>query len=93
MCELRNELMTNIIQIVQVAGASVVIDNVGSYNASSGVVTINYFTPTSIVGGVEYVKLSAVPANPSAISPSRNERLVYDPDRSSSTAVLTTANN
>ena len=92
-CEIRNRLNSNILQIVQVAGNNVLLDNIGSYNAVTGVVTVNYFNPTSIVGGSTYIKLSAVPANPSAITPTRNERLVYDPDRSSTTAVITTANN
>lgn len=93
LCQLRNRLNTNIIQIVEISGNNVILDNVGSYNASTGVVTINYFNPTNIVGGVDYIKLSAVPANQSAITPTRNERLVYDPDRSSTTAVITSANN
>lgn len=92
-CELRNRLTSNIIQIVRVAGNDVLLDNVGSYNAGTGVVTINYFNPTSIVGGVDYIKLSAVPANQSAIAPIRNERLIFDPDRSSTNAVITNANN
>ena len=93
LCELRNRLSTNIIQIIEISGNNVILDNVGSYNASTGVVTINYFNPTNITGGVDYIKLSVVPASQSAVTPTRNERLIYDPDRSSTTAVITSANN
>ena len=46
-CILRNKLSTNVIQIVSTAGI-VVVDNIGNFNSSTGVVTINYFNPSSI---------------------------------------------
>jgi len=64
----------------------------GSYAATTGVVTLTYFTPSSIVGSVNYIKLSVVPANQSSIAPTRNNLLVYDADASGATAITTTAN-
>lgn len=91
-CILRNALSSNVIQVVTPSGA-VVNANIGSYAAGSGVVTLNYFNPSSIAGGGTQIKLSAVPANQSAIAPTRNELLVYDPDRSTAVGVIVTATN
>lgn len=92
-CILRNKLSSNVIQIVTSAGDEVVLDNIGSYNASTGVVTINYFNPSSIAAGATQIKLSVLPANQSAITPTRNDLLVYDPDRTTVTAVTVSATN
>jgi len=92
-CILRNKLSSNIIQVVTAAGDDVVLDNIGSYNASNGTITIDYFNPTSIAGGATQVKLSALPANQSAITPTRNDLLVYDPNRTAVTAVTVSATN
>ena len=92
-CVLRNRLTTNIIQIVNAAGTNIIVDNIGNYSASEGVVTINYFTPSNIAGGDTQIKIAAVPANQSAISPIRNDLLVYDPNRSAATAVIVSATN
>ena len=92
-CVLRNRLNTNIIQVVTPDNKEVIVDNIGSYAASTGVITIEYFNPSNIAGGATEIKLSAVPANQSAITPTRNDRLVYDPDRSFATAVIVSATN
>ena len=92
-CVIRNKLSSNILQIVTAAGGQVINDNVGSYDATAGTVTINFFTPTTIERGGTQIKLSAVPANQSVIDPTRNERLVYDADRSTITTVITEATN
>ena len=91
-CILRNALSSNVIQVVTPSG-TVINANIGSYEAGTGVVTLNYFNPSSITGGGTQIKLSAVPANQSAIAPTRNELLVYDPDRSTAVGVIVTATN
>ena len=90
---IKNKLGSNILQVVADGTNTVLVDNVGSYNASAGSVNINYFNPTSIIGGVDFVKISAVPANQSFIAPTRNDLLVYDQDRSAVTAIITDATN
>jgi len=92
-CTLRNKLSSNIIQVIAIAGNAVIIDNVGSFNSATGVVTINYFNPTSISAGLTFIKLAAVPANQSALAPTRNEILNFDTDRSTTTAVTVSATN
>jgi hypothetical protein len=92
-CTLKNRLGSNVIQIVNAAGTEVIVNNIGSYNAGEGTVTINYFNPSNIVGGETQIRLAATPSNQSAISPTRNDLLVYDPNRSSVTAVIVSATN
>ena len=92
-CVLKNKLSSNTIQIVNVAGGAVIVDSIGNYDPGTGTVTINYFQPTSIAAGATQIKLSAVPSNQSAIAPTRNYVLVYDPDRSSTTGVIVSATN
>jgi len=92
-CVLRNKLSSNVIQVVSVAGNAVLIDNIGNFNPVTGVVTVNYFNPTSISAGLTFIKLAAVPANQSALAPTRNEILNFDTDRSTTTAVSVSATN
>lgn len=92
-CVLRNKLSSNVIQVISVAGNSVLVDNIGNFNPVTGVVTINYFNPTSISAGLTFIKLAAVPANQSALAPTRNEILNFDADRSTTTAVTVSATN
>ncbi len=92
-CIIRNKLSTTTLQVVTAAGGTVIVDNLGSFDPVAGTVTINYFNPTSITRGLSQIKLSAVPANQSVIDPTRNERLVFDPDRSIVTTVTTEATN
>ena len=91
-CSLRNKLSTAVIQIVNTSG-TVIIDNIGNYNPQLGIVTINFFNPSSISGGLTQIKLAAVPSNQSAIAPTRNEILQYDQDRSNTIAVTVSATN
>lgn len=91
-CKLQNQLNTNKIQVVTSAG-DVIVDNIGTYNSTTGVVTLTYFNPSAISGGKDYIKLSVVPANQSAIAPTRNNILIYDPETSSARGVITTATN
>jgi len=91
-CRIQNALSSNTLQIIANATNDVIVDNLGSYAATTGVVTLTYFTPSSIVGSVNYIKLSVVPANQSSIAPTRNNLLVYDADASGATAITTTAN-
>lgn len=92
-CTLRNKLGTNIIQIVATSGEIVLVDNVGNFNAAAGIVTINFFNPSTISAGLSVIKLAAVPSNQSALVPTRNEILKFDLDRSNTTAVTVSAIN
>ncbi len=92
-CRIQNKLSSNILQIVALGDQRIIVDNIGSYNPTAGTATITYFIPSSILGGVDYIKLSAVPANQSAISPIRNNILEYDAGSSFARGVQVTATN
>lgn len=92
-CVIKNRLSTNTLQIVNASGTDIIVDNIGSYDANQGTVTINYFNPTNISGGDTQIKLAVVPSNQSAISPTRNDFLVYDPNRSSVITEFVSATN
>lgn len=92
-CVIKNKLGSNQLQIVTSAGNVPVVDDAGSFDPTLGKVTVNYFTPSSIIRGETQIKLSAIPANQSVLDPVRNERLAFDPDASITQPVITTASN
>ena len=61
-CKIRNKLNSNKLQVVTLDGVTVVVDNVGSYEAANGTLSLVGFKPNSIVGGVNYIKISVLPA-------------------------------
>lgn len=89
---IRNKLSSNDLQVVAVNG-DIVVDNIGSYNAGAGTVSINFFNPSSIAAGRTDIKLSVTPGNQSAVAPIRNDLLLYDKDRSSTTGLIVSAEN
>jgi len=88
---LRNRLNSNIINIIDAGSGLNVEEGIGTWQDNR--VTINYFNPSTVSGTDTQIALSAVPANTSAITPTRNDLLVYDQNRSSVNAVLVTAEN
>lgn len=92
-CKLQNVLKSNQLQIVATNDNRSIVDNAGSYNAATGVVTIKDFTPTATQGNLDYIKVSVVPANESAIAPTRNNILEYDRTASFARGVITSATN
>lgn len=75
-CIIRNALNNTKLEILDVANNVVLVDNIGSYNPTTGVVNINAFTPTAISG--DAIKVSATPANQQTIRPLRNFILNLD---------------
>ena len=88
---IRNKLNSNKLEIVTLDGLSTIVDNVGSFDASDGKLFLVGFKPSSIVGGVNYIKISVTPANQSAISPQRQDILQFDEDPSFASAVIVTS--
>ena len=86
--KIRNKLNSNKLQIVTLDGSTVIVDNIGSFNPANGTVSLVGFKPSSVIGGVNYIKLKAVPANPSAIAPVREDILQFDEDPSFASAVI-----
>jgi len=83
-----NKLNSNKLQVVTLDGLTVIVDNVGSFDAATGVLSLVGFKPNSIIGGVNYIKISATPANQSAIAPQREDILQFDEDPSFASAVI-----
>lgn len=86
-CTFRNRLSSNSIEIVDVEG-NIISQNIGSYDRLTGQVTLTNFVPTAIVGGADYVRVFATPANQSTITPLRNYILLLDTGETSSRAIV-----
>ena len=82
---IRNKLNSNILQIVT-SGGVVALDDVGSYNATSGVVTITGLNISAFTGDV--IKVFVTPANQSTIKPLLNYILDIDTTRSTVTTII-----
>ena len=85
-CTLRNKLDSSAIEVIDTSG-NIVRDNVGSYDATGGVITLSGFTGSLISG--TYFKITALPANQATIDPLRNNILNYDAASSSARAIVT----
>ena len=83
---IKNKLSSNIIQIVNPSGI-VLVDNIGSYNTTTGVVTITGLNISSVVGYTANpeLKITAIPSNPATVRSSNN--YVLELDLSSSYAI------
>jgi len=86
--KIRNKLNSNKLQIVTLDGLTTIVDNIGTFDTATGIISLVGFKPNSIIGGVNYVKISAVPANQSAIAPQREDILQFDEDPSFASAVI-----
>jgi len=84
---------SNKLQIISAGSGTVVVDNIGNYDASNRRVNIVSFTPNGLLGGDGKLKISVLPANQSAISPLRQNILEYDDTESVITPVTVTADN
>jgi len=79
-CIIRNKLNTNKLEVYNQEDNIVIVDNVGSY--TNDTVEIVGLQVDGVIGGGSIIKLSAKPANESAISPLRQDILEYDADLS-----------
>ena len=80
LCSIKNKLNSTTLQVVDNAN-NIKVDNVGSFNAGTGIVSLVGLTANSIPGAT-FIKIKAVPANQSTITPLRN--YVLDNDISTS---------
>ena len=78
--KIRNRLNSNILQIVDDTTGMILVDNVGVYGGN--LVTLTAFAPSTILGGVDYIKISVNPGNSNTISPTNNDVLTWDGDAS-----------
>lgn len=89
--KIRNQLNTNKLQIINTRTGETIpnYNNIGSYNASSGRVDLVGFKSDE----AKLIKLSCVPSNQSAIVPTREYILDFDPTRLSAKGIRTTSRN
>ena len=84
-CTLRNApLHSTKIQIVDLLG-NVVVDNIGSYDPTTGTVLLTGFAPESIVSGDSYISINAVPRDDSVFKPLRNTLITIGSNNASGT--------
>ena len=78
-CLIKNKLSSNVLQIVKPDGI-VVVDNIGSYNTTTGVITLTGLNISSVVGYTvnPELKISAIPSNPATVKSSNNYVLELD---------------
>lgn len=86
-CSIKNALDNTKLQIINSIG-EVEIDNIGSYEALTGIVTLTGFNPSTITAGVNFLKITAVPANQSTVRPLRSYILDLDEGPSFATSAV-----
>ena len=75
---IKNKLNSTKLQLVAIDDDTVFIDNIGEYAPSTGIIKITGLIVDSIIGGNNFIKISAVAANESFSSPGQNQIVVYD---------------
>ena len=76
--EIRNKINTTKLQLHAISTDTVYIDNIGEYEPATGLVKLVGIKVDSIVGGNNFIKISADAANPSVSSPGQNQIVVFD---------------
>ena len=84
-CFIRNKLSSNKLQVITIDGV-VEVDNVGSYESSTGTVTLVGFKPSGFNGS--QIDIKVTPANQNTVRPLRNFILDIDTDLSTSRSLL-----
>lgn len=91
-CTIKNKLSSNTLQVINLQDNTVLVDDIGYYT-NAGDIHLVGLQVDSLISGQTQIKLSAIPANQSAIVPLRSDVLEYDESSSQSTGILTTATN
>lgn len=79
-CILRNKLKSNKLEIFNNTDSEVIVDNVGNYSGDT--IDIVGLQVDDFVGANQFIKISAKPANQSAITPFRQDIVEFDTDES-----------
>lgn len=86
---LKNRNNSTIIDIISIETGKQLLSNVGSVTTDTGEVKLVGFSPSAFVGN--YLKITVVPSDESAITPIRNNILEYDSGSSVVRAILTSS--
>lgn len=79
---------TTNLEIYDVSNGKVIIDSIGFYEPATGRVVINSLEIQSIIGGRNFIKIIAIPANQSVLPVVRNQVVEFDVENSSSSATI-----
>ena len=86
-CVVKNRLKTNQLAIFDLDD-NIQVDNIGSYNKDTGLVSFVGFQPFRMLNGTSDIKIQITPKDDSYIKPFRNYILRLETDRSSATSVI-----
>lgn len=81
-CFIRNRLNSTVLELIRINDGAVLVDNIGSYDPALGVVNIISLKPQNDDGGAAILEITATPDNESAISPVREDILLYNENAS-----------
>lgn len=87
-CFLRNRLESRVIEVIDISSGTALLDNIGEYDESTGIISFSNFTGT-LISGNSFLRISGKPANESTITARRNNILVFDTTSSKASAILT----
>ncbi len=76
--EIRNKLDSYKLQLHATSTDTVLVDNIGEYAPSTGIINLVGIRVDSIIGGNNYIKITADAANMSVSSPGQNQIVVFD---------------
>lgn len=83
---IKNKLSSTTLQILNSSTSAILVDNIGTYDETSGVVSLNGFNISAISG--DEIKVSIVPADQSTVRPLRNYIISLDTTVSAASATI-----
>jgi hypothetical protein len=89
-CRIQNVLSSNKLELVDINTLNIVKDNVGSYDAGSGKVSITGLNVSAFVG--DAIKVTVVPADTGTVRPLRNHILKLDTAKTSAIGTIDNQN-
>lgn len=80
---IRNKSGSTTLEMYYVSGSTeVIISNTGSFDATSGKITVGPFQPSALLSATKGIQFTITPADDAVINPLRNLLLVIDSDES-----------
>ena len=83
---IKNKLGSTVLQILNNSTSAVLVDNIGTYNETSGVISLIGFNISAFSG--DEIKVSIVPADENTIRPLRNYIISLDASVSAAKAII-----
>jgi len=91
-CILRNRLSSTTLEIFDQTADTIISDNIGSYNQTTGVVSLNGFGSNVTAFNGDAIKISITPANQNTIKPLRNYIIKLDSATTSASGTIDNQN-